>query len=270
MEIENNVNALDSLLDGNTIDGQSTDATVVNTSGEGSEPGQDVPPTGGQSETNESGEPTEGGDPNLELSGEDASADEGAQQQASAQNKAFAQMRVQLTKYDKTLKELAKALGVDGSDPNQLSDNLINLAQTKLAEQNNVPVELYKELEDTKERLAAMETQQNESLAVDKLLAVRDSYGLSQEELVAFAKQLDADGIMLANNPHIDAEYEYYKRNREAIEKKRIAAAVEEALKGSSQADQQSSTPTNLQGKAATGDAKINNVSALNEFLDTK
>lgn len=268
---EMDVNALDSLLDGNTTNTTVTeDGTETNTGAEGSQLGQDVPPIEGEQSTNsDTGETTEGGDPNLESSTEDAAEDEGAKQRASAQNKAFAQMRVQLTQYDKTIKALAKALGLDTNDP-RLNDNLINMAQTKLAQQQNVPVELYKELESTKERLAAMEIQHNESLAVDKLMGVKEAYGLTQEELVKFAKQLDQDGISLAANPHIDAEYEYYKRNREAIEQQKINAAVEAALKGASQAETQSTSPNKLQGKGSTDEPKIDNVSALNDFLENK
>lgn len=271
---EFNVNALDSLLDGNTTnDNQPDDDTSTNTSVEGSQPGQGDQSqddnSDGQPTNSDTGDATEGGDPDLDSSKEAASDDEGAKQQA-AQNRAFAQMRMQLSKYDKTIKELAKALGIEESDPNKLSDNLIQMAQTKLAKEQNVPVELYRELESTKEQLAIIQMQQNESLAVDKLMKVKETYGLSQDELIQFAKELDEDNISLAANPNIDAEYEYYKRNREKLEEKRIAAAVEEALKNASKADSQSSTPSKLKGKGDTGEAKIDNVSALNEFLENK
>ena len=215
----------------------------------------------------------DGGDPDLDSSEDDepkAQDDGDVQRQQQAANSAFARMRVENTQYAKTLQELAKALGIQEQDPRKLGDMLVNMAQEKLANDANVPVELYQELHQTKEQLAAVQYQQNQIAAREKFMAVKETYGLDDKELVAFAKQLDEDDINAVMNPNVDLEYEYYKRNREAIEKKRIAQAVEEALRKSNAAEQNSTTPPKQQGGNKEPVEKINNVSALEELLNNK
>lgn len=254
------LDALNSLLDGNTNNQGADNTNVQQPDG-----GQDTPP---------SDDNKDGGGQNLETSKDgnttgDDSKDVGSQQ--SKINAAMARMRVENSQYQKTLQQIAQALGIKENDPAKLGDVLVNMAQEKLAKDANVPVELYKELHTTKEQLAAIQYQQNQMSAKEKFMAVKQAYGLDDQTLLAFAKQLDDEGINAITNPNVDLEYEYYKRNREAIEQKRIAKAVEEALRNSQQADNNSTTPSKQQGAAqGTNDVKINNVSALNDLLDGK
>lgn len=246
------MNDLNSLLDGNTIE-KTVEEPVV--------------------EVEKPIESTDsGGDLSLESSTEETPAvDEGAsKQQSSKQNAAMAKMRIEYTKQQKTISQLAKALGIQESDPEKLGDMLINMAQEKLAKDSNVPVELYKELNSTKEQLAAVQFQQNQVSAKSKFMQVKETFGLDDKSLMKFAEQLDTEGINAVTDPNVDLEYEYYKRNREALEQKKITQAVEEALRKSNTAETKSTKPGTQTGKQEEEDVKINNVSALNSLLDGK
>jgi len=261
------ISALDSLLDGNTTntDPEEKDEKDLDTNGQSTATdGQAVADDGADSDA-----PEGGGPDNLESPEGTESEGEGEKQKA-AQNAAFAKLRAEKTQYERTIKELAKALGIQEGDPSKLGNALIEMAQAKLAKDANVPVELYKELNATKEQLAIVQHQQNQVTAREKFMGVKEQFGLDDKELIAFAKELDDAGINLIENPDIDIEYEYYKRNRQAIEQKRIQQAVEEALRKSTMADEKSTTPTKAKGKPAGPETKVDNVSALNDLLDGK
>ena len=256
------LDALNSLLDGNTNNQGADDNTDVQQ------------PDGGQTSTPPSDDNKDGGGQNLEPSKDsnttDGNSKDGGTQQSKV-NAAMARMRVENSQYQKTLHQIAQALGIKENDPAKLGDVLVNMAQEKLAKDANVPVELYKELHTTKEQLAAIQYQQNQMSAKEKFMAVKQAYGLDDTTLLAFAKQLDDEGVNAVTNPNVDLEYEYYKRNREAIVQKRIAKAVEEALRNSQQADNKSTTPSKSQGAPQnTPEPKVNNVAALNDLLDGK
>lgn len=188
----------------------------------------------------------------------------------SKQNQAFAQMRTQNTQYLKTISKLGQLLGVtDMSNP----DLIVQTVEQKLmefeAQTNNVPVEIYKRLEEA-ERLR----QESESgiLSTNATLGfqkVKDTYKLDQPQLQAFAEQLSAAG----KNPYqqnIDLMQEYRNMNFEKIVAAEKDAAVKEAIARQNKANTQSSTPSSAQGKPSdTGPATINSVADLTKFLDT-
>lgn len=261
------INGLDSLLNGNTTEATATQETATATTAATTDEG-----TSTTEET--TGADVPGGDPNLESSEQDndkKDSDEGAQKEKTGNyNAAMAKMRIEHAKSQKALQQLAQALGIQETDPSKLGDRLVDMAQQKLAKDANVPVELYKELNSTKEQLAAVQYQQNQITAREKFMSVKEAFGLDDKALLKFAEQLDKEGINAITNPNVDLEYEYYKRNREALEQKRIAQAVEEALRKSNTAETKSTKPSTEQGKKEEPVDKINNVSALNSLLDGK
>jgi hypothetical protein len=266
MPEEFDVNALDELLSGNTTNNE-PETTPEET--------DDVEPTEDTTVETTDG----GGQDNLESSEEPAQetdkkpeSDEGVdkQQAQASHNAAFAKMRKENTRLSRTVQQMAQALGIQEDDPAKVSEVLVEMAQNKLAKEANLPVEVYKELNQTKEQLHMLQLQQNQVTAREKFAGLKAEFDLDDKELIKFATQLDDDGINVVQNPNVDLTYEYYKRNRQALEEKRIAKAVEEALRKSNTADSKSSTPGNQQGKKADAEGKVNNVSALNDLLNSK
>lgn len=261
MEI-NSVNALDDLLSGNTTNEPPKEPPAE----EEEKEKELVPEETDETTTVESETDNEGDDPNLDSS---TAEDDGQKQKAL--NAAFARMRIENQNYQKTIKQIAEALGIEETDPAKMGETLVDLAHKKLAEKRNIPVELFKDYQTTKEQLAELQRSQNQTLARDKFAFVKRAFELNDDELMTFARQLDADGIDLIANPNIDIEYEYYRRNRQALEDKKIAKAVEEALRKANTAEAQSTTPSKQQGKQTEPEtAKVNNVAALESLLSGK
>lgn len=269
----NSISGLDALLAGNPPAAQPNNESPPT---EAPEPATETPEATDPTDAGETTDPApqgdagNGGDPNLESEGGTEKPEEGVPNpQESKANAAFARMRTEMSEANKVIMQLAKALDLDVNDPIAARQMLQNMSANKLAEKAQLPLEVYNELNTTKEQLAQIQYQQRQVQVRDSLLGIKDQYGLSDKEIMDFANKLDAEGVNPIQNPNVDLEYEFYRRNRDMIEKKRIEKAVAEALRKSNTADKHSSTPSKQQGKGAgIGETpKVNSVSALNDLL---
>lgn len=189
--------------------------------------------------------------------------------QTERMNYAFGQLRTENAAIKGLLSKLATAAGIEYADEKDLITKLNDDALTKLAQRQNVPVDLLRRMETLEQNNAAYEAEQRKTEAVLGFQKLQNTYGLSNEELMAFAQELDEKGL----NPFaqkIDIESNYRNLHFDEIVNKRVEAAVQEALKKSSVADTHSSTPNRNTGKSdGAGDSKkISTVSQLSEFLD--
>ena len=260
----NSLDALDQLLSGNTPPatdpavppttdpGTTTDpATTTTTDPAGGDPNLDDPNKAKDTNTNPEPKPDPVQDPKL--------------------NAAMAKLRMEAAQSSKVINELAKALGITETDPTKRTEVLLDLAYKKIAQANNAPVELYKELDQTKERMAQLQMQQNVTIAREKFFDLQTQYSLTQEELVDFANKLDEQGIILQNDPSIDLNSLFIQMNFNTLLEKRTKAAVEAALKTSNKADTNGSTPPANTSKGGDPEPpKVNSVSALDAILAGK
>lgn len=255
-----NIAALDALLGGNTTQNAPTEPPAPPVDPPAPEDGAITDPADG------------GGDPNLEPPAAEPPAADGGEAERAKQNAAFAKLRAQNSHLQKTVDQLAQALGIEDKDPEAKANRLLQLAQDKLAKASNLPPEVFADLQATKEELAVLRQNQNAIAARDKFFELQRAYELDEKELVAFAQQLDQAGINVIQDPSVDLEYHYYKLNRAKLEEKRIAAAVQAALTTTNTAATRTSTPSKQSGKAAdpASDKKIDNVAALNALFDGK
>lgn len=179
---------------------------------------------------------------------------------------AFAEMRVQNKAMSDMLKKIADATGIQYTDQNDMLAKLNSDALTKLAEKQGVPVEILQRMETLERNSQLYLQQQNESRLRAGFVNLKQDYGLSDEEMMNFAKQLDDDKVDLSK---VDLVAEYRNRNFEAIVQKRIDAAVAAALSKDQQAQAQSTQP-NAQGAAQQAAAKaeqITTVAGLRSWL---
>ena len=179
---------------------------------------------------------------------------------------AFAEMRVQNKAMSDMLKKIADATGIQYTDQNDMLAKLNSDALTKLAEKQGLPVEILQRMETLERNSQLYLQQQNESRLRAGFVNLKQDYGLSDEEMMNFAKQLDDDKVDLSK---VDLVAEYRNRNFEAIVQKRIDAAVAAALSKDQQAQAQSTQPT-AQGAAQQAGAKteqITTVAGLRSWL---
>lgn len=182
-------------------------------------------------------------------------------------NFAFGKMRTEINQLTELLGKVAKANGVDYSDAKDLVAKLNDDAIQKMAQRQNVPVELLQEIEALRQDSAQLKAQQRRDAAAIGFQKVMDTYGLTQEQLKEFAVELDNQG----KNPfeqNIDLLAEYKIMHYDDILQAAVKKAVEEALKKDSAANQSSSTPAQQQGGNGGENQKITTVAGLTALLN--
>jgi len=180
---------------------------------------------------------------------------------------AFAQMRIQNNQLLTLLSKIAKATGIEYTDTNDLLAKLDDDSITKIAAKQNVPVELLKRMEQLEQRDLIAQQEKLQQAAFLGFQKVKDTYDLTEDELRAFALELDAAGKNPFEQP-IDLVTEYKLTHFDDIVTKKANAAVQAALAKSSAADKHSSKPNSANGKPDSGKPeKISTVAGLNSIL---
>lgn len=187
--------------------------------------------------------------------------------QQSKSQYAFAQMRAENKQLAALLTKVAQANGIDVSNQKDLIDKLNDDAIGKLAQKQNVPVELLKRIEQLENVEVQFKNNQLQQQTLVGLQRVMDDYGLTQEELNSFAEELDAAG----KNPFtdsIDIVQEYKLMHYDDIMERKIQAAVQAALAKSDSADKHSASVSKKQGASQDpATEKINTVRGLTALL---
>ena len=201
------------------------------------------------------------------------SQQQGQQGQTQAQldeqrrNFAFGQLRQENNELASILGKIAQANGIQYTNTRDLMGKLNDDAISKLAQKQNVPVELLREVDALRAGQQQWQQSQREQVAFTGFQTLMSQYGLSQDDLKAFAVELDGAG----RNPFtqdINVVDEYRLRHFDDIVAKRVDTAVKEALAKSSAADSHSSTPGAQQGAGGgEGGQKITTLEGLNNLL---
>ena len=155
----------------------------------------------------------------------------------------------------------------DYTDSKDLVAKLNDDAIQKMAQRQNVPVELLQEIEALRQDSAQLKAQQRRDAAAIGFQQVMDTYKLTQDELKAFAVELDNAGKNPFEQP-IDLMAEYKIMHYDDILQAAVKSAVEEALKKDSAATQSSSTPAQQQGGNGGENQKITTVAGLTALLN--
>ena len=182
-------------------------------------------------------------------------------------NHAFAQMRTQVKTYENLLDKVAQATGIEYQNVEELTTKLNDDALAKLAAKQNVPVELLQKLEKLEADSNNWKQAQLKDAALIGFQNLMTEFDLTQEELNAFAIELDESD----KNPFttaVDVKAEYISRHYNDVLQKRVQKEVQEALKKSSVADQHSTTPNNKSGGQTSTEGKVTTVAGLNQFLN--
>ena len=108
----------------------------------------------------------------------------------SKQNSAFAQMRIQNKELSDLLLDLAKATG---QNPKNITEaqSILKEGLTKVVSKNrNIPEDVLREMEEDKKALAEARQYQARQKALAGFQAVKDTHGLTKEEVNNFADKL--------------------------------------------------------------------------------
>lgn len=188
----------------------------------------------------------------------------------SKQNSAFAQMRIQNKELSDLLLDLAKATG---QNPKNITEaqSILKEGLTKVVSKNrNIPEDVLREMEEDKKALAEARQYQARQKALAGFQAVKDTHGLTKEEVNNFADKLIENKL----NPfeqELDLVKEYRNLYFDELIAKAKEAGVQEERARSIKAQQNSTTPSTQKGVTEnTGNqgTPIKTVEDLDKFLE--
>ena len=188
----------------------------------------------------------------------------------SKQNFAFAQMRTENKDLSDLLMDLAKATGQNPKNITEAKEILQGGLTKVLSKNRNIPEDVLREMEEDKKALAALKQEQAKQKAMQGFQTVKNTFGLSNEEVNSFADEL----IKRKLNPfehEIDLTKEYRDIYFDKLIAKAKEAGVQEERARIMKAQQQSTTPSIQNGVSDnTGNQKeIKTVADLNAFFDS-
>lgn len=185
-------------------------------------------------------------------------------------NSAFAQLRIQNKAFADLIMNMAKA---SGQDPKTIEEAqaILNEGLTKVVSKNrNIPEDVLREMEDDKKALAELKQTQARQRALSGFQLVKDTHGLSKEDVNTFADKLIEKNI----NP-FEQEVDLVKEYRNIYFDELIAKAREEGVQAerarSLKAQQNSTTPSTQQGlpeNAGSQGNPIKSVADLDKLLE--
>ena len=235
----------------------------------GNDDGTDDPDNTDDDNTDDTGEDDDDPD-NADDDPDDQAALAEQQRQAAQQQYAWAEMNKQNKQLMKMLGNMAQAQGIEFKSNKELLEKMGNASIEQLSKKNGVPVELMQELEVMRNDTEQWKQERAQQQAEQGFAKIATDYGLTQKELLAFADELDQKGLNPFTQSDVNVEATYKQLHMEEIIEKRVAAAVEKALKRSDAADTHSSVPNKKQGSGNGGKLteKVDTVSKLNELLN--
>lgn len=186
--------------------------------------------------------------PPVQGEAKDSNAQQPAQHtQEEKQQYAWTEMSRANKQLTTLLGKIADANGIKYDNSKDLIDKLSDDAINKMAERQNVPVELLRKIEALQADSDAYKRQQIQNNAAVGFQQLQTQFGLDQQALEQFAVELNNAG----KNPfekQVDIIAEYKAAHFNEILQAQVAAAVEEALKRDGSVSQQSSQPVQKQG----------------------
>lgn len=184
-------------------------------------------------------------------------------------NEAFAAMRIQNKKMSDALAAVLQQHGLDpalAKNPDQLIQDAENARLEAEAKKQQVPADLLKRLTQLEKANLENERTRLTNAALAGFQAVKQKYNLSNQDISAFAKQLQDAGT----NPfemEMDLDQHYKLHNLDKIIAAETQKAVEEALRNQNSAAQHSTVPSKTQGKESSGVDTIDTMAQFDRFL---
>lgn len=188
----------------------------------------------------------------------------------SKQNAAFAEMRVKNKQYQEALAKAAEIAGLDKTtDPDKVIAGLQQKYLEAQAAKQNVPVEILQRLEAAEQKAQAFEQARLQQETLTAFNKVKDEHGLTNDEVLAFANQLDERGVHPFETPGLDLSGLYRSMNFDKLVQKAVDAAVQKALGTQQAAANHSTKPgTNVGPAAQPGtDQQINTAKGLDDLF---
>lgn len=166
-------------------------------------------------------------EPSEEEESEEPSEEEPKNKKQSQQNYAFAELRKTNKVQANLIKDLGKAIGMDtNASVEDITAKVKELILEKQSKDSNIPIDTLRELEGLRQIV-----QENNELKIQNkvqaaLSDLASKYSIDDDNLLAFAKELDENGRNPFVNENIDIESEYLKTHWQDIIKKEVDKAL--------------------------------------------
>lgn len=186
------------------------------------------------------------------------------------QREAFYKLRTKNKASDALLKRLGKVFNLDmNGSPEDIAAKIEGVLLEKEAKDSNIPVDVYKRLQQLEQQVQQNESAKVESTVTSTLTELAEEFNLDQAALEDFLFTLDGQGKNPLEVPNIDIKGEYLKLHYAELVDAAKASAVEEEKKRKEKVqDKAASTPPGKRGGGDTG-KEIKTVSDLSSFFDS-
>ena len=189
-------------------------------------------------------------------------------QQQSKTDYAFATMRTQIKAQNTLLEKIAKASGIEYSDVNDLTAKLSDDALGKMAQKSNIPKEYLERIEALEQNNTLLQQDRCKENAHAGFRELQQQYALTQEQLQAFAAELDEAEL----NPfeqEINIVEQYKVMHFDDIVQAKINKAVADALRKDGMSGATGSVIAAGQGhEDNNGENKVSTVAGLTAMLN--
>ena len=188
------------------------------------------------------------------------------------QNSAFAQMRIQNKQYSDMIMNLARATGQNPGNIEEAQALLQDGLNKVVAKNRNIPEDVLREMDRDKQELNELRQAQARQNALAGFQRVKDTFGLSRNDVNAFADKLIAAKINPFENSNIDLVKEYKNLYFDKLIEQAVERGIQAERARALKATQSSTAPTSTRGTPDnTGNQvkRINTVDELNALLDS-
>lgn len=185
-------------------------------------------------------------------------------------NKAFASMRVKNKQLTDIINNVAAVIGLDPTKmaPKELEAAMNQAVIEAQSQQTQIPTEILERLNYLENQNKEREAEKLHSAARNGILAIKEQYGASKDELTEFLSNLAQDGIDPLHT-QVDLTTEYVKRNFDKVVAARVETQVAAELERREKAQSSASTPSASKGSSPGDGNKISSVKEFERMLDT-
>jgi hypothetical protein len=269
-QMESEVQALFGITDGDDAAGETTsgEAPPPQNSDDATQTGEGTSPEGTEPAAPATQTPAQETPPPTGSSKEDAPLN--PEEKFNKQDRAFAQMRVQNKEYSDLIMNLAKATGQEPKNIAEAQEILKGGLSKVVSKNRNIPEDVLREMEEDKRAIAEYKQAQARQKALAGFQNVKDTFGLSREDVNRFADKLIEHKL----NPFeqdLDLVKEYRNLYFEELITKAKEQGVQEERARSLKAQQNSTTPSTQKGVAETTGNQgtpVKTVKDLEKLLD--
>lgn len=211
-------------------------------------------------------EPVSEADANANPEGQPANTNTTIDDENQKQARAFAELRAANNKYAKVFKQLQSAMNVNNED--EVIERLLNAGLNAQARSQNVDPTILKRMNTLEEQNMQMMAERKQQAVLDSFSALQSEFTLTNQEVMSFAKELDASGIDLFNSG-VNISTLYKGMHSDAIYAKKLNDEKQKWIAEGATANNAPGVTTTTGKKNNQGKTEINTMGELESLFNS-